>query len=134
MKPYSRSLNLTTAQEVFNYTLSRARMVVECAFGLLANRFRIFHRPIEVSTNTIDKIVMTSCVLHSFLITQRLRSSNELNDLNEDVLGDDGNNSDIFSPIGPQLMDNYRNSAKIRDNLADYYMTHGNVDFQWKKN
>lgn len=34
MKPYNRNLNLSTAQEAFNYRICRARMVVECrTFG-----------------------------------------------------------------------------------------------------
>ncbi|XP_065356336.1 uncharacterized protein LOC135950730 [Calliphora vicina] len=67
MKAYNRNRKLTTPEEIFNYRLSRARMTVEMAFGRLANRFRIFHRPIEVDLLTTDKIVQTCCVLHNFL-------------------------------------------------------------------
>ena len=41
MKPYA-SKNLCTEKRVFNYHLRRARRVVENAFGILVNRFRIF--------------------------------------------------------------------------------------------
>lgn len=41
--------NLSIKQRVFNYRLHRARRYVECAFGILSNKWRIFHRAINVS-------------------------------------------------------------------------------------
>ena len=44
-----------------NYRLSRARRVVENAFGILTQRFRVFLRPIAVRFDVSDKIVKASC-------------------------------------------------------------------------
>ena len=67
MKPYAFK-NLCTEKRIFNYHLSRVRRVVENAFGILANRFRIFS--IAVVPETAVKIVLASCVLHNFLRTE----------------------------------------------------------------
>ena len=44
-----------------------ARRVSENAFGIMANRFRVFLSPIQVSVENAEKITLASCVLHNFL-------------------------------------------------------------------
>lgn len=48
LRPYG-GRNLTHQKRVFSYRLLRARRNVECAFGILSNKWRIFHRPINVN-------------------------------------------------------------------------------------
>ena len=67
MKPYPMR-NLSKEQRIYNYRLSRARRIVENAFGILANRFRVFLSPISLSPD--NKIVLASCVLHNYLRTK----------------------------------------------------------------
>nr|CAI5826506.1 unnamed protein product [Callosobruchus analis] len=55
-------------RKIFNYRLSRARRIVENAFGILASRFRIYHTAINVQPENIEKIFMATCVLRNFLI------------------------------------------------------------------
>ncbi|CAK6982962.1 protein ALP1-like, partial [Scomber scombrus] len=60
--------NLTRKKRVFNYRISRARMVVENAFGILASRWRIFHRRINLHPKNVDTVVVAAYILHNFLL------------------------------------------------------------------
>lgn len=67
MKPYP-GRSLTAAQRIYNYRLSRARRVVENAFGILSTRFRIFRSPIQLDANRTKRLTLACCALHNFLI------------------------------------------------------------------
>ncbi|CAH1987872.1 unnamed protein product [Acanthoscelides obtectus] len=66
LKPFP-DRNLSKEQIIFNYRLSRARRTVENAFGILSNRFRVFHTAIPMKPEKVDKIVLAAVVLHNFL-------------------------------------------------------------------
>ena len=66
MKPYSQA-GLTTAKRIFNYRLSRSRRIVENAFGIMSNRFRVFSGPIRLVPDKVEVITMSCCALHNFL-------------------------------------------------------------------
>ena len=66
MKPYSQ-IGLTREKRIFNYRLSRARRVVENAFGILSNRFRVFMTPISLCPEKVVDIVIACCSLHNYL-------------------------------------------------------------------
>lgn len=67
MKPYPHR-NMDKAKRIFNYRLSRARRVVENAFGILANRFRVFLTTIHLSPEKVKDLIMAACCLHNFMI------------------------------------------------------------------
>ena len=66
LKPYSQT-GLTTERRIYNYRLSRARRIVENAFGILANRFQIFMTPIGLEPEKVETIVLACCSLHNYL-------------------------------------------------------------------
>ena len=73
-KPYSRRQQqpLTVSQRVFNYRISRARRVVEAAFGILAQRFQCLLRGLtQTNVDTMDSVILACVYLHNLLITRK---------------------------------------------------------------
>jgi len=66
MRPFpGRGFNDT--RRIFNYQLSRARRIVECAFGVLTNKWRVLHTAILVEPEFCDDIVKTCCIFLNFV-------------------------------------------------------------------
>lgn len=76
MKPFPFK-NISHDKRIFNYRLSRARRVVENAFGILSARFRIFRRAISIDINNVDIIVLACCALHNYLSTNNRKYINK---------------------------------------------------------
>ena len=58
---------MTNERCIFNYRLSRARKVVEIAFGILVNRWRLFHRHIQLNPDNVTTVVKATVLLHNIL-------------------------------------------------------------------
>lgn len=66
LKPFPHS-NQNRSERIFSYRLSRARRTVENAFGILANRFRLFLTPIHLPPEKVENIVLACTALHNYL-------------------------------------------------------------------
>ncbi|XP_041863337.1 putative nuclease HARBI1 [Melanotaenia boesemani] len=67
MKPYPHR-NLDQPKQIFNYRLSRARRVVENAFGILSNRFRVFLTTINLRPDKVQHVILAACCLHNYMV------------------------------------------------------------------
>lgn len=83
MKPYGHR-QLTRPERVFNYRLSRARRVVENAFGILANRFQVLMNTMQHKTSNVRLIVTTCILLHNLMRMRHPRLQNNLLDYEDD--------------------------------------------------
>lgn len=73
-KPFAKSY-LDPDEDIFNKRLSRARRVVENAFGILVNRFQVFLKAINLHPLKAIKVINAALVLHNYLRTEKLRST-----------------------------------------------------------
>jgi len=132
MKPFS-SRGLTASERIFNYRLSRARRVIENAFGILVNRFRILRNAIQLQPEKVSHVVLAACALHNFLRQKSLVQDAEDND---DLLCDDNDELLPAVTVTHQARTkgvHYNAQAKqVRDQLATYFVKHGQVPWQWK--
>ena len=65
MKPFADTGSLTAQQKCYNYRLSRARIVVENAFGRLKARWRRLLKRNDMSIKNIPNIISACCILHN---------------------------------------------------------------------
>nr|XP_048718469.1 Kv channel-interacting protein 1 isoform X1 [Caretta caretta] len=63
MKPYTGILD--SSQDLFNYRLSKCRMVVECAFGHIKARWRSLLIRLDLSKTNIPIVITSCCALHN---------------------------------------------------------------------
>ncbi|XP_036345848.1 protein ALP1-like [Rhagoletis pomonella] len=68
MVPYRDNGHLSTEEKRFNYYLSSTRVLIEQAFGVLRQKFRILNHSDVSSIKDASKIVMACTILHKFII------------------------------------------------------------------
>jgi len=115
VKPYCNR-NLTLEQRIFNYRLSRARRVVENAFGLLCSRFRVFSKAIALAPDKVQTVVMATCCIHNFLLRNPTSTENYLPKNSEESCSCD------LQPIQSNRVNRANNMATaVRDDLCIYF-------------
>ena len=65
MKPFPHNSVLSDSQKSYNYRLSRARIVVENAFGRLKARWRRLLKQNDMNVAYVPQVVMACCILHN---------------------------------------------------------------------
>ena len=122
-KPYS-GRELSRQQKIYNYRFSRARRIIENAFGILTSRFRVLRQPIQQSYLNVVKTVQGAVILHNFLIDSSC---------GEDI---DGSIDSLTLENSDAHQVYTHNSSDMahgqRDRLARFFMEEGKVPFQEK--
>ncbi|CAN8031121.1 unnamed protein product, partial [Ixodes persulcatus] len=142
MRPYPKRSIKTDADKVLNYRLSRARRVIENAFGILASRWRILRRRFKANNENVNIYVLASIDLHNFLMTQ-IEDRNKYcppifvdsESSNGDILNGawrkESGTQAIFSEASQLGLNKPCNVAEhVRTSFRDYFMGPGKVDWQ----
>lgn len=128
MRPYS-GRNLSYQQEIYNYRLSRARRIVECAFGILCSKWRILKKEIECHPDKAEIIVKCVCLLHNIIIDKDKCTENHFK-MNSEVAT---NISQRQNYAGIDRRNNRSTAAAyaVRDTFKNYFNSPiGSVPFQ----
>lgn len=137
MKPFSQT-GLTPDEAVFNYRESRARRIVENAFGILACRFGVFQRPITVNVEKVSTVVLACCYLHNYLRRKAESGYICTGSVDTEIVESgqvvNGSWRDVVEPVRLQPMRgrNASNFAKsVREMYCDYFNNEGQVPWQY---
>ncbi|XP_071628653.1 uncharacterized protein [Temnothorax longispinosus] len=150
MRPYARSYRTFGDEErIFNYRLSRARRVIENAFGIMCSRSRILRKDLCSSVETTEDIVKAVVCLHNFLmISEDDLAPSERTYCPASMVDREGVYGDVIE--GEWRRDIYRgpitdvgrlgsNNPTVRADaqrniLKDYFCSDiGQVDWQWEQ-
>ncbi|XP_048481249.1 uncharacterized protein LOC125489424 [Plutella xylostella] len=115
MTPFAGIHSKGSKERIFNYRLSRARRVVENAFGIMSAKFRVLRSTMILSPKSAKTIVLATVHLHNFL-----RRDSLLKKTNDSTI-----ETASFTPN--QFI---TTPSDIRIFLSRYFMTNGSIDWQ----
>ncbi|XP_034232826.1 uncharacterized protein LOC117640430 [Thrips palmi] len=135
---------LADEYNIFNYRLTRARRVIENAFGIMTARFRLLRKTMLATKRTAKLIIQAIVVLHNYLM-ERAAAHYAPPDFvdREDWRGNvvrGGWRAEALQdgpePLGPQdpvggAGDGPLAEA-IREEFVQYFLTEGAVPWQWR--
>lgn len=128
-------------EKIFNYRLSRARRISENAFAIIAWRFRVFSRPMELKSVTIDIVVWAACNWDNWLrktapshYTSQQAVDREDFNTGDVTPGEWGPNINILHAVTRQGSNDANQIAKrIRQAYMTYFTEENTLPWQWEK-
>ena len=112
MKPFVGT-GLSTKAKKFNARLSRARVVVECAFGRLKGRWRSLLKRNDVRIDHMTTLVTACCILHNMCEVHQ-------DNFDSDWLDDEVQASSSASSAASTTTPSNATAVSIRNALCDY--------------
>ena len=118
MRPYPGS-DMADAKRIYNYRLSRVRRIAENAFGILANRWRMYHRKLPLSPGNVDCVVKATIVLHNMLCGENEVGAHgaDADDIEKDI--HDG----ILRPLRREGRRPRDTALEVREQFKNYFVS-----------
>ena len=111
-------------QSHFNYCLSRARMVTECAFSQRKGRWRLLYSKSEVNQHSLKVNVLACIVLHNICIEKGDSISRKLDlsyDKNDNTRKSPEELRRILKKVSSKsYVDTSKGAAIVRNNICEY--------------
>jgi len=140
MKPYTGVYEKGSIKRIFNYRLSRARRIVENAFGIMSSVFRVFRKPILLNEQKATDITMTCVLLHNFLRKSKTSKtsysppgafdSDKESEFCPGSWRNDQEDMSSFVPLRRVPRRSGLEAMRIRDLFAEYFISNGAVTWQ----
>lgn len=129
MRPYPGSELLNNSQKkIYNYRLSRARRIVESAFGILQQKFEVFQKRIRMQPKYLDTMILACTCLHNYIMEDFV--SEDIAVPNNSILQNYSVDSQNMDITGNQNVD----AMEIREIFKSYFNSeHGAVSWQNEK-
>ena len=134
MKPYLFQA-LSYKNRTFNHILTRAKRIEENGFGILPNLFWLFLLSIKLKPKIVEKITITSCVLHNYLrekipLQHSSPGTFDYENIENRSIQEEKwrNNLEGLKSICINASNNYTtDEKKIWDDFCSYFNTDGSV-------
>lgn len=138
MKPYPGTHIRGSSERIYNYRLSRARVTVENAFGIISAVFRVLLKPIHLCPKKAESVILACVHLHNYLRVNSEQTYTPQGSFDEENVncgvvnpGSWRFNSLHLTPLQRVARRASFSSRQVRDEFAAYFLTDlGKVSWQ----
>lgn len=124
MKPYPGVPPYGSPNRIFNQQLSRARVVIECTFGIMTSVFRVFAKPMLLQPEKAKIITFTCVFLHNFLKKSKSSRNMYMPEGIDRILTGQQN---LLTPLQQTPRRSTDKAREIRDEFANYFNSRTHV-------
>ena len=113
-------------QDDYNFYISQCRIIIECAFGILVQRWGILRRPLLVGYSRVSSLMNCLCKLHNYCIDngerapptkssdlKEIRKTAKNHDSDEVTLDQHGRPIDLLNCVPPSFSDTGIRPARL---------------------